>query len=186
MRYTIIPLLVLVLASCAEDREVPAKSEATTAQFRMALRTEPYEPGDALISGEFAELNLHTFPVTASGGPGELVSCSDGVVLRIKWDEARIQKHGTPLQSYLMIRGLSYRICNRLVSPFGSSWRWDDWSEPSDVGLTRSWDQYVTPVPTNPSVARSPVLVLQWRWTGDTGYVAEDFLVSVEHQGLDG
>lgn len=178
MRYVLILTFAIILAGCAEEGQAPEKVETTAAQFRMALRAEPYEPGDALTSGDFTELNLHTFPVTTGSGPKELVSCSDGVVLWIRWEKAGVATRSDPPQRYLMLGGFSYRLCNELVSPSGSSWPPSDWSEPRDVGWDRSWDHYHTPLAVDPSAARSPVLVLQWRWTGDEGFAAEDFLLS--------
>lgn len=184
MRYIILLLSVILVTSCAEDERAAETRETTTAQFRIVLRTEPYEPGDALTSGEFLELNLHTFPVAIGKGPRELVSSSDGVVLLVRWEEAILGKRSSPAQPYLMLRGFSYRLCNKLVSPAGSSWWWEDWSEPLDLGLDPSWDHFVTPVPIDPSATPSPVLVLQWRWPGREGYDAADFLLAPKREGL--
>jgi len=184
MRLSLLLLLPILLTSCTEQPQPPKQTQTTAAQFRIALRTEPYKPGGALTSGEFVELNVHTFPVPIGDGPKELVSSSDGVVLLVKWQEAAIRKRSDPPQPYLMLRGFSYRLCNRLVSPYGSSWWWNDWSDPMDVGLDGSWDHFLTPIAINSGDSRSPVLVLQWRWTEREQFRPKDFLLSPEHKAL--
>ena len=170
---TIVPLLICVLglSGCSSKSKPPDKEKTVTAEFRIALRTEPYKRGDRIPSGDFVELNRHVFPVTLGRRATDLTSVADGVVLGVKWQEASLERG-----SSLILRGFSYRVYNELVSPHGTSWKFG-WSEPRDIGLHEYWDHLLTPVGIDPSDLQSPQLVLQWRCSNSKDFEVEDFLL---------
>lgn len=179
------PVVLLMVAlslvcGCAQrEAKEATPRESTAAEFRIALREAPYMAGEAIASGDFTQLNYHSFPVTIGEG-ATLVSVSDGVTLEARWDDAEIADSGNPSRRCLFLRGFSWRLPNRLVSARGDSWAHTSWTDEGDLALATYWDHCVTPVPVQEADGSERALCLQWRWPEGKRLKYGDFPLSKE------
>jgi hypothetical protein len=148
---------VLLFTGCAKE-EAPSWAEV---QYRICLRSEPYEKGDTTLSGEFDDLLVVSLPVEIKRGPGEAHAVQDGVWIHFAWDDLQV---GNKPRPYLAFDGFRSFVENQFRSPYGVSWHENGWQERGRAGITDEWDRLETFVPIDPSRTDPRVLCKMWRW----------------------
>ena len=153
---TVLALAVVVFWGCGKKPEAERWEEV---EFRVALRSEPYESGDAINSGDFEDLILLSIPIQIKSGPGEAHAVKDCVWLHIAWDNLIFYDD----MNQLGFEGFRRKIDNRFKSPYGTSWQDNNWQELGDVGISSDWDIFQTPVGIGPSKQDPRIWCKMWR-----------------------
>ncbi len=153
----VLTICALLLAGCAREEE----GAWEVVQFKVCLRSEPYEKGDTTLSGEFEDLLMVSLPVQIRRGPGETHAVQNGVWLHVAWDDVRVEQ--TP-HACLVFDGFRSFVENRFRSPYGTSW-WDNgWQERGRVSIAEEWDHIQTSVGIDPGGADPRIWCRMWRW----------------------
>jgi hypothetical protein len=164
-------VMLLALTGCAE--EAPAQPQDTEmVGFRIALRSQFRQPGDAIGSGDYEVVNEHRFPITP-GGPGHVVSVSDGVVLEAHWEDAEVRKDGNPEKEFLVLSGFTWQVHNGLVH-YNATHTYKV-LDPEDVALSSTWYDLIAPIAADPGGDDPRALSLQFRWEPHGDLSAEPF-----------
>lgn len=160
MKWIRLALLVTAMFAVGCEQKQQQTEHWEEVQFKVALRSESYEPGDAITSGEFEDVLRISLPVQVKKGPGEAHVIKNNVWLHVAWDDLTVQE----TLGQLGFNGFRSRIENRFTSPYGTSWWDDDWQKLGNVDISTEWDSFQTSVGIDASGNDPRIWCRMWRW----------------------
>jgi len=101
---------MLLLSGCggesiADSRSAVTVDRAIEVQLAVVSRQEP---GDNQNDRDWQIVSAWVLPVRSTGGPGTVVSNTDGTIIRIEWSAVRLTQKG------IMFDGFRWAIDNRI------------------------------------------------------------------------
>lgn len=149
--YSATAVILLVLTGCSSQSDLwteKAGDVDTAIEVEIAIRSHPFEPGDAINEGEFVVVSSNVIPIRSTGGPGHTISDSDGVIMELQWDDvrllqSRIDQHH-PSVSRISFENIRFNIQNQLVRPDGVTHRLG--AGPDSLTLDSTFDPIMSPL----------------------------------------
>ncbi len=141
----------------------PATNIDRSLELQIAVRSKPYQAGDEINDGEFRVLASNVLPIHSTGGPGGVLSETDGVLVEIAWSGVRLLGNDE-----LRLTDFRWTIHNQLVEHDGS--RTIGWQGPSTQVFHSEYTPLLAPVSlrhTQEELSESPMLVIRGRQVCD-------------------
>lgn len=124
--YSATAVTLLVLAGCSNQSDLWAEKAGDVAaaiEVEIAIRSHPFEPGDAINEGEFFVVSSNVIPIRSTVGPGHAISSVDGVIMELQWDDVRLLQSRNDqyhrYESRISFENVRFNIQNQLVRPDG-------------------------------------------------------------------
>ncbi len=133
-------------------------------EVEIAVRSEPYRPGDRIDEGDFSVVSSSVIPIGSTGGPARIVCNTDSVVFELEWRDVQLFKsrkdqHSEP-NARLSFHDCRFRIKNQIVRPDGVA---HQLSMRSDLTLDQSFDPIFSPLTFSSDGGDERTLVIRAR-----------------------
>lgn len=94
-------------------------------EIQIAVRSQPYREGEGMNAGDFYVASSNVFPIRSAGGPGHVISKSDGVIMEIEWSgvqlrERRKDQHHS-FKNRISFDDFRFQLINQVLRPDGTS-----------------------------------------------------------------
>ena len=143
---SVIALMAVLLSGCGGDSAAASKNAASidcAIEIQIAV-VSGLKPGHKQTDGDWHVAAACVLPVRSTGGPGHVVSNTDGTIIELQWSDVRLSDNG----KFIAFGGCEWEIKNRIDSRDGNRWTLGRGvvNNTTNFGTDSEWNWLVGPV----------------------------------------